>query len=1032
VRSISLTVLFVAALACAEPGVAAVPATSSVPASAWQALQWRLVGPFRGGRVTAVAGHPDRPNSYFLGATGGGVWKTDDAGQSWHNVSDGFFGAGSIGAIAMAPSNPDIVYVGTGEAPIRGVATARGDGMYRSDDGGKSWRRIGLEHSRHISKVIVDSKDPNLVYVAVQGDAWGPSEERGVYRSRDGGAHWEKILFVDPSTGASDLDIDRSNPNILYAAMWDHRRRPWTVRSGGQGSGLWKSVDAGAHWTRLTKGLPSLMGKTGISVSPADPNRIWAMIEAVDGGVYRSDDAGRTWTWINRDAGIRDRAWYYTHIFAHPTDRNSVYVLAAPMVVSNDGGVTFEQIRTPHGDNHDLWINPRNPDLMIESNDGGANVSLNGGKSWSSQMNQPTGQFYRIATDLSWPYRIYSAQQDDSTVRIPSRSLEGGIGLSDWRPIGGGESAFVSFDRSNPRFVYATGLLGSVTEYDDSTGLIRDIDPYPVFAGFRQVKDLKYRFNWNAPILVSSHDPNVIYHGSDKLLRSTDRGVSWTEISPDLTRARPETMGTTGGPIMIEGAGGEHYATLTYIAESPHDSKVLWTGSDDGLVHVTRDGGAHWADVTPAGLPEGDINAIEISPHTPGTAYVVVARYKLDDFAPYAFRTTDFGRSWTAITNGLPRDSFMQVVREDPVRPGLLYAGTETGVFVSFDSGGSWKPFQLNLPVVQVNDLQVHGDDLVAATQGRAIWVLDGLEPLREVTPQIAAEPVYLFPPAAAVRVESGGRPESDEGSNPTEGATIDYSFASAPAGPVTLEILDSAGSVLRRFSSETRVEKKVELVKGAQGEPPAPPLTKKAGLNRYVWNLRPEPMVATTDTIRFVPNRPYRVGPGTYRARLTAEGRTVEREFKVVPQPNLPPVAQAQWDEQQALSKRLYDLVNEVHRETNIMRALKRQLAEQGQGADLVREIARWEEQVPQAPLPDGIQDRIGFPSRLLSTQILHTLSILDGPPPVPVAVKAHVTELEAQWAPMKAAAEALRQRARTEFGVGAAIPADQQAAKR
>jgi len=1032
VRSISLTVLFVAALACAEPGVAAVPATSSVPASAWQALQWRLVGPFRGGRVTAVAGHPDRPNSYFLGATGGGVWKTDDAGQSWHNVSDGFLGAGSIGAIAMAPSNPDIVYVGTGEAPIRGVATARGDGMYRSDDGGKSWRRIGLEHSRHISKVIVDSKDPNLVYVAVQGDAWGPSEERGVYRSRDGGAHWEKILFVDPSTGASDLDIDRSNPNILYAAMWDHRRRPWTVRSGGQGSGLWKSVDAGAHWTRLTKGLPSLMGKTGISVSPADPNRIWAMIEAVDGGVYRSDDAGRTWTWINRDAGIRDRAWYYTHIFAHPTDRNSVYVLAAPMVVSNDGGVTFEQIRTPHGDNHDLWINPRNPDLMIESNDGGANVSLNGGKSWSSQMNQPTGQFYRIATDLSWPYRIYSAQQDDSTVRIPSRSLEGGIGLSDWRPIGGGESAFVSFDRSNPRFVYATGLLGSVTEYDDSTGLIRDIDPYPVFAGFRQVKDLKYRFNWNAPILVSSHDPNVIYHGSDKLLRSTDRGVSWTEISPDLTRARPETMGTTGGPIMIEGAGGEHYATLTYIAESPHDSKVLWTGSDDGLVHVTRDGGAHWADVTPAGLPEGDINAIEISPHTPGTAYVVVARYKLDDFAPYAFRTTDFGRSWTAITNGLPRDSFMQVVREDPVRPGLLYAGTETGVFVSFDSGGSWKPFQLNLPVVQVNDLQVHGDDLVAATQGRAIWVLDGLEPLREVTPQIAAEPVYLFPPAAAVRVESGGRPESDEGSNPTEGATIDYSFASAPAGPVTLEILDSAGSVLRRFSSETRVEKKVELVKGAQGEPPAPPLTKKAGLNRYVWNLRPEPMVATTDTIRFVPNRPYRVGPGTYRARLTAEGRTVEREFKVVPQPNLPPVAQAQWDEQQALSKRLYDLVNEVHRETNVMRALKRQLAEQGQGADLVREIARWEEQVPQAPLPDGIQDRIGFPSRLLSTQILHTLSILDGPPPVPVAVKAHVTELEAQWAPMKAAAEALRQRARTEFGVGAAIPADQQAAKR
>jgi photosystem II stability/assembly factor-like uncharacterized protein len=1017
-----LTIIAAAALGVAGPGSSAVAQEAAASSPFLQALQWRLVGPFRGGRVTAVAGHPDEPNVYYMGAAGGGVWKTGDAGQTWQNVSDGFFQVGTIAAIAVAPSNRDIVYVGTGEGPIRGNATARGDGVYRSDNAGKTWRRVGLEQSRHISKIIVDPTNPELVYAAVQGDDWGPSEQRGIYRSRDGGKTWEKVLFVSPSTGASDLAMDSHNSNILYAGMWDHERRPWTIRSGGPGSGLWKSVDGGTHWTKLTRGLPSLIGKTGVTVSPADPNRVWAMIEAVDGGLYRSDDAGRTWKWVNRDPGVRDRGWYYTHIFAHPTDPNSVYVLAAPMVVSHDGGVTFDQVRTPHGDNHGLWINPKNPNLMIESNDGGANVSLNAGKTWSTQMNQPTGQFYRVETDQVWPYRIYSAQQDETTVRIADRTLEGGIGQADWRSVGGGESGFLSFDRAHPRYVYATALLGSATEYDDQTGLIRQIDPYPVFAGFRQDKDLKYRFNWNAPILVSQHDPSVIYHAGNKILKSTDRGVSWTEISPDLTRARPETMGTTGGPIMIEGAGGEHYATLTYIAESPHDGNVLWAGSDDGLVHVTRDGGAHWADVTPAGLPEGQVNAIEVSPHAPGTAYIAVVRYKLDDFRPYAFKTTDYGRTWSPITNGLPADKFVQVVREDPVRTGLLYAGTESGVFVSFDGGGSWQPFQLNLPVVPVNDLEVHGDDLVAATQGRALWVLDGIDPVRLMSPHIAAAPIYLFPPAPALRVEGGGRPEPNVGSNPPEGALIYYSFARAPSGPVTLEILDSAGSVLRRFSSETTVQEKDQLVKGAEGEPAGPPLPKQAGLNRYVWNLRPAPMVATADTIRFVPNRPYRVGPGTYTARLTADGTSVEQQFKVLPQPNLAPVPQAQWDEQQALSRRLYDLVNDVHRETNAMRSIHAQLDAMRKGAQLAAALAQWEEQVPQAPLPNGVQDLIGFPSRLLSTQILHTLSILDGPPPVPVAVRQHVAELEAQWAVMKEQAERLRTRAKAEFNITAA----------
>lgn len=1022
VRLVSLSIIAGAAFGLADPARCASTSAATVSSPFSKALQWRLVGPFRGGRVTAVAGHADEPNTFYMGATGGGVWKTEDAGETWRNISDGFFETGTIGAIAVAPSNRNIVYVGTGEAPIRANATARGDGVYRSDDAGKTWRHLGLENSRHISKIVVDPANPELVYVAVQGDEWGPSEERGVFRSRDGGKSWEKVLFVSPSTGASDLDMDAHNSNVLYAGMWDHERRPWTIRSGGPGSGLWKSVDGGDHWTKLTRGLPSLIGKTGITVSPADPNRVWAMIEAVSGGIYRSDDAGQTWKWINRDTGIRDRGWYYTHIYAHPTDRNSVYVLAAPMVVSHDGGVTFEQVRTPHGDNHGLWINPRNPNLMIESNDGGANVSLNAGKTWSTEMNQPTGQFYRLETDLLWPYRIYSAQQDDGTVRIAERTLEDGIGPADWRSVGGGESAFISFDRAHPRYIYATALLGSVTEYDDQTGLIRQIDPYPVFAGFRQAKDLKYRFNWNAPILVSQHDPNVIYHAGDKILKSTDRGVSWTAISPDLTRARPETMGTTGGPIMIEGAGGEHYATLTSIAESPHDRNVLWAGSDDGLVHITRDGGAHWADVTPPGLPEGQINAIEVSPHAAGTAYIAVVRYRLDDYRPYAFKTTDYGRSWTPIINGLPADKFVQVVREDPVRPGLLYAGTENGVFVSFNDGASWQPFQLNLPLVPVNDLEVHGDDLVAATQGRALWVLDGLDPVRQMTPQIAAAPIYLFSPAPALRIEGGGRAGPDEGSNPPDGAVIYYSFVRPPSGPVTLEILDSTGSVLRRFSSETKVEDRTELVKGAEGEPPAPPLAKKAGLNRYVWNLRMAPMVPTADTIRFVPNRPYRVGPGTYTARLTADGQSVEQQFKVLPQPNLAPVPQAEWDAQQALSRRLYDLVNDDHRETNAMRSIEQQLKARDKDSELAAAIAQWEEQVPQEPLPNGIQDRIGFPSRLLSTQILHTLSILDGPPPVPIAVRQHVGELEAEWARMEEQAERLRSRAKAEFNITAA----------
>jgi photosystem II stability/assembly factor-like uncharacterized protein len=1010
-RSAVARTAVLAAVSAAALILPAVATAQDVPASAYQALQWRLVGPFRGGRVTAVAGHPAQPSTFWMGATGGGVWKTTDAGVTWRNVSDGFFHTTTIGAIAVAPTNPDVVYVGTGEAPVRGVAAASGDGVYKSTDGGKTWAWLGLAATMQISRIIVDPKNPDLVFLAAQGDPWKPNEERGVYRSDDGGKSWRKLLGVDASTGASDLSMDAHDPNTLYAAFWDHQRTPWNIRSGGPGSSIWKTTDGGAHWTKLTNGLPKLMGKIGVSVSAADPNRVYAAIEAVEGGVYRSDDAGLTWKRTNADQGPRDRGWYYSHIYADPKNKDRVYELAASMVRSDDGGVTFKPIRDPHGDNHGLWINPDHPDVMIESNDGGAIVTIDGGRSWSSEMNQPTGQYYRIETDDLWPFRIYSAQQDRATIRIPSETTHFGIGEQDWADIGGGESAYVAMDKHNPRYVYATALLGGLTEYDDAAGALRAIDPYPVFAGFHRGADLKYRFNWNAPVRVSWADPNVIYHGGNKLLRSADRGQTWTEISPDLTRARPETIGTIGGPIMLEGAGGETYATLTDVMQSPKDANVIWTGSDDGLVHVTRDGGKTWTDVTPKDLPEADINAIDASSFDAGTAYVAAFRYKFGDFAPYAYKTTDFGKTWTRITDGLPKDDFVEVIREDPARKGLLYLGAGWGAFVSFDDGAHWQAFQQNLPVAPVTDLQVHGDALVASTQGRAIWVMDGLEPLRGVSAQTAAEPFHLYPSPHAYRLERVGPASPVDSPDPQAAdAVFYYSFAAAPKGEATLEVVAPDGSVIRRFSSAApKAELEATTVKGSERQPPPEPLSVRVGLNRYVWDLRLAPYTPVSDTIRFVSYRPPRVAPGTYKVRLTVDGQSSTTDLVVEPHPGTTTATPEQWAEQARLSRKLYDMVNEVHAETNAIRALQAELEASHGDAKRIARLKAWQDQVPQAPLANGVQDIIGYPSRLLSTQILYTLSVVDGPAPVSEAAKARVAELQAQWATMKAEGERL-----------------------
>ncbi|MEE8117067.1 MAG: glycosyl hydrolase, partial [Gemmatimonadales bacterium] len=656
----------------------------------YHAMQWRNIGPFRGGRSVAVAGVTSDPNTYYFGGAGGGVWKTEDAGESWRNISDGFFRTSSVGAITVAESDPNVIYVGMGEHAVRGVTTSHGDGIYLSTDAGKTWTHVGLERTRAISRIRVHPRDPDLVYVAAQGAPYGPTEDRGIYRSSDGGKTWEKILYVSETAGASDLSMNPSNPRVLYAAFWDHLRRPWVVRSGGEGSGIYKSTDGGDTWEQLTDGLPELMGKTSVAVSPANRERVWAIIEAERGGLYRSSDAGKTWRRVNSDRVLRARAWYYVEVFADPQDEETVYVLNAPVMKSLDGGRNFNRVSTPHGDNHDLWINPTDNRILINANDGGANISFNGGRSWSSQRNQPTAQFYRVNTDNQFPYRVYGGQQDNSTVAIAGRTADGSIDWKDWHAVGGCESAHVAFDPDDPSLVYAGCYQGQINEWDARTNTSRAIMAYPYLGLGMEPKDMRYRFNWNAPIVVSPHNPDVVYHAGNVLLRTQDRGMTWREISPDLTRDEEERQGAGGEPITNEGAGGEVYNTIMYVVESPHEAGTIWVGSDDGLVHLTRDAGANWVDVTPDDVGEAMINAIEVSPHDPAAAYIAVTRDKFNDFTPHIYRTRDYGDAW------------VRVVREDPVRRGLLYAGSETGVYVSFDDGDHWQSLQLNLPVTPI------------------------------------------------------------------------------------------------------------------------------------------------------------------------------------------------------------------------------------------------------------------------------------------------------------------------------------------
>jgi len=796
----------------------------------YDAIEWRGIGPFRGGRSAAVAGVPGKPNLYYMGATGGGVWRTTDAGNTWENISDGYYG-GSIGAVAVSEWDNNVIYVGGGEETVRGNVSS-GYGMYKSVDAGKTWKEIGLKNSRHIARLRIHPKNPDLVYAAVMGDLYKSTEERGVYRSNDGGKTWQRVLFANKDAGAVDLILDPNNPRILYASTWRIRRTPYSMESGGEGSGLWKSTDGGDNWMEITsnKGLPKgVWGISGVTVSPVNSNRVWAIIENKNGGVFRSDDAGETWKKLNSERSLRQRAWYYTRIYADTQNEDMVYVLNVRYHRSKDGGNTFEEFNAPHGDHHDLWIAPEDNQRMVMGDDGGAQVSFDGGENWSTYYNQPTAQFYRVTTDNHFPYRIYGAQQDNSTVRILHRTEGSSIGERDWEPTAGGESAHIAVDPKNNDVVYGGSYDGFLTRLNHETGELRAVNVWPDNPMGHGAEDMKYRFQWNFPIFFSPHDPNKLYTASNHLHVSTNEGQSWDLISPDLTTNDPSKLGSSGGPITKDNTSVEYYCTIFAAIESPYEKDLLWTGSDDGLVHVSKDGGENWENVTPKNMPELTmINSIEADPFTKGGAYIAGTRYKLGDYQPYLYKTKDYGKTWSKITSGINNEDFTRVLRTDPERKGLLYAGTERGVYVSFDDGMSWKSFQLNLPIVPITDLAVKNNNLIAATQGRSFWLIDDLTPLHQLNNSIATSESHLYQPMSTYRIGGGSRGVSKtRGTNHPGGAMIHFFLKdTANVDTVSIAVKTKNGKLIRKFSTHPDEDTK-------EGS-----LDIKSGMNTFRWDL--------------------------------------------------------------------------------------------------------------------------------------------------------------------------------------------------
>lgn len=930
--------------------------------------KYRLVGPFRGGRSAAVAGSLKNKNTFYFGATGGGVWKTQDGGSNWKNISDKSFG-GSIGSVAVAPSDETIMYVGEGENTLRGNV-AEGFGIWRTDDAGRSWRNLGLKDTRHITRIVIHPKNPDMVWVAALGHLFGPNGERGVYKTIDGGKTWKRVLFANNEAGAIDLVMEPGNPSVLYASTWKVRRTGYSLESGGEGSALWKSTDGGETWMNLMdkKGMPKkeTIGIIGVTVSASNPERVYAIVEAKNGGLFRSDDAGETWTRQSEDANIRQRAWYFSKIFADPKNENTVYALNVGMYRSRDGGKTFQPIQTPHGDHHDMWIDPEDPNRMILADDGGAQISFDAGANWSTMGNQPTAQVYRVSTDNHFPYRVLAAQQDNSTFRILSRTYGSAITDRDWEPTAGFESGYVVADPLNPDIVYGGNYGGYLSRMDHKTGENRAVSVWPESPIGAGADVQKYRFQWNFPIFFSPHNPKRLYTAGNHLFVTENEGQSWEQISPDLTTNDKTKQAPSGGPITKDNTGVEYYCTIFTAAESATEADVLWTGSDDGLIHISRDAGKTWQNVTPASAGKWMMwNCVETDPFQKGKAYFVGTKYKSDDFTPYIYKTTDYGKTWQLITNGIPVMHFARVVRADKNVPGLLYAGTEYGMYISYDDGANWKPFQLNLPIVSITDLTIKNNDLVVGTQGRSIWILDDLTMVQNRSKFNANAKLQVLPVNDAYRME-GSRSQQvrNAGINPPNGAVFNYFVSDVTdSAKASISIYDKQKKLIKTFATNAKeAADKFEIEKG---------------MNQFVWNMQYPDAEKIDGMILWSGNiAGPKAAPGKYMARFRLATDSVDVPFTILPDPNYK-MSEAQYDQQVGFLLSVRDKFSEIQKSIKDLRQVRTQLNDFTSRIDtsdkelkiladtINKKITQVEEGLYQTKAKSG-QDVLNYPIRL------------------------------------------------------------------
>ena len=1002
--------------------------------SIFNPVKYRNIGPFRGGRSVAASGVIGDPMTYYMGNTGGGLWKTEDGGQLWKNISDGYFKTSSIGAVAVSESDPNIIYVGMGEHAPRAVMTSYGDGVYKSTDAGKTWKNIGLKNTQHISRVVIHPKNPNIVFVAAQGALYGPNKERGIFKSVDGGVSWNKILYVNSLTGCSELSMDYNNPSVMYAAMWEHQRLPWKVISGGPGSGLYKTTDGGITWNQIHNGLPKEKGKMAIAVSRSNSEKVYALVESDSnkelGGLFVSNNAGRNWSKISSDHSLIQRAWYYIELFIDPTDEEKIYVLNASAQRSIDGGKTWSRITGTHGDYHDLWINPTNNKNMIIANDGGAAVSYNYGKSWSPQNRMATAQFYRINTDNLFPYNIYGGQQDNSSVKISSLALgSGGINEQNWSASAGGESAFLAFNPDNPRYVLGGSYLGTIEILDTKAKASTQIMAAPIQYLGRDSKDMKYRYNWNAPIIWSQHEKNTFYHGAQLLLKTTDNGKNWSEVSPDLSNNEKEKQGKGGGPYTNEAVGAENYGTLSYVTESPHEQGVIWTATDDGVLQLTKNGGKTWELVTPKNLPETLINSIEVSPHDKATAYIATTRYKFNDYTPAIYKTTNYGKSWVNISSGIPSGAFTRVVREDTQQKNLLFAGTELGMYISWNGGKVWKSFQLNLPITPITDLKISHNDLTIATMGRSFWVLDDLGLLRQfegnkttfklLTPEDAI--IGNWRSQLNYSSENFSGTDDSEGVNPANGVVFYYYLPRKSKNKeLTLEIKDKDRNIVRTIRSKSNLN----YQRYPGGPSPEPTLSNNIGLNRFVWDMRHQSLPGIPTAYIEGSYRGHKAMPNLYSASLKQEDKISEVSFSILPNP-LYNISKDEYLETHKFKIITEANLTDMHNRVNKLKKTQRQLIKiikelpeeqkyiglKSKGEAIIQQLKSWDEDMVQRK-SKAYDDVENFPNKFTAEYIFLMNQNDSSIPKLNSASKNRLEELNKEWIELKNRSEELIQK--------------------